>query len=419
MKTSSGVVGIVVAAGLWSASGAAEATNGYFAIGYGTKARGIAGVGVALPQDSLAAANNPAGIAFIGNRFDLGAEIFLPRREATIQGNAAGPDATYDGNGKGTFVIPEIGWNRSLRPDLAVGIAVFGNGGLNTEYASNPYARFGSTGTAGVDLAQLFISPAIAWKPTENQSIGLALNVAYQRFKATGLSAFAPFSSSPGNLTDRGYDSSWGIGVRLGWTARVNEFITLGATWQSKTSMQKFDKYQGLFADQGDFDIPQTWAVGAALRIRPSFTVAADVQRIYYSQVNSVGDPLQPLLQGVPLGASGGPGFGWRDITVFKVGTLYEPRDDVVLRAGVSFAQQPIPASQTLFNILAPGVVQTHLTLGATWSIDKVNEVTFSYGHAFSKTVNGNGSIPPNFGGGEANIQLQENMIGIAYGRKL
>jgi long-chain fatty acid transport protein len=33
--------------------------------------------------------------------------------------------------------------------------------------------------------------------------------------------------------------------------------------------------------------------------------------------------------------------------------------------------------------------------------------------------VNGNGSIPPNFGGGEANIQLQENMIGIAYGRKL
>ena len=32
--------------------------------------------------------------------------------------------------------------------------------------------------------------------------------------------------------------------------------LTLGATWQSKTKMSRFDKYSGLFADQGSFDIP-------------------------------------------------------------------------------------------------------------------------------------------------------------------
>ena len=45
----------------------AQATNGYFSIGYGAKARGLAGAVTALPQDSMAAAVNPAGIAFVGH----------------------------------------------------------------------------------------------------------------------------------------------------------------------------------------------------------------------------------------------------------------------------------------------------------------------------------------------------------------
>ena len=38
----------------------AGATTGYFQHGYGIKAKGMGGVGIALPQDSLAAATNPA-----------------------------------------------------------------------------------------------------------------------------------------------------------------------------------------------------------------------------------------------------------------------------------------------------------------------------------------------------------------------
>ena len=38
----------------------AQATNGYFSHGYGIKSQGMAGVGIALPQDGLAAASNPA-----------------------------------------------------------------------------------------------------------------------------------------------------------------------------------------------------------------------------------------------------------------------------------------------------------------------------------------------------------------------
>ena len=67
----------------------AHATNGYFAYGYGTKNKGMAGAGVALPQDSLAAAVNPAGTLHVGDRVDAGASIFSPPREYTENASSA------------------------------------------------------------------------------------------------------------------------------------------------------------------------------------------------------------------------------------------------------------------------------------------------------------------------------------------
>ena len=56
--------------------------------------------------------------------------------------------------------------------------------------------------------------------------------------------------------------------------------------------MSKFKEYAGLFADGGDFDIPANYGVGIAFKATPKLTVAADVQRIDYSGVGSVGNPM-------------------------------------------------------------------------------------------------------------------------------
>lgn len=71
--------------------GLAMATNGYFTHGYGVKSQGIAGIGIALPQDGLFAATNPAGTAWVGNRADIGVTWFRPNRGAEIRGNDLGP----------------------------------------------------------------------------------------------------------------------------------------------------------------------------------------------------------------------------------------------------------------------------------------------------------------------------------------
>ncbi len=402
----------------------AAATNGYFAHGYGAKSEGMAGAGIALPQDALAGATNPAGLTEVGSRFDLGAQVFRPQRSASIVGNAFGPDASYDGNGKSLFLIPHFGYSRQVQPNLAVGLAVFGNGGNNTDYKdANPYARFGSTGRAGVNLEQLFIAPSVAYKLDSKHSVGAALNLGYQRFRASGLTAFRGFSSSPNNVTDNGNDSATGVGVRLGYLGKLSDTVSVGATYQSKTRFGKFDKYKGLFADQGGFDVPATYGAGVAVKASKQLTVAADVQRIQYSGVGAVGNSVASLLQGVPLGASNGPGFGWRDITVVKLGAEYVVNPQLTLRGGISHTQQPVPQDQTFFNILAPGVVRTHVTLGGTWALDARNELTVSYLHAPKKTVYGKNSIPPGnppggFGGGEANVSLKEDALGISWGRR-
>ena len=232
------------------------------------------------------------------------------------------------------------------------------------------------------------------------------------------------FSSDSANVTNNGYASSAGIGVLVGWYGRLNPMVSAGASYHSRTFMSKFDKYAGLFAEQGGFDVPSSVSGGIAVTPSEKTVLTADVSRIFYSEVNAVADPLLPNLQQAKLGDDEGAGFGWNDVTVFKVGVAQRVIDPLTLRAGYNYGAQPIPESQTLFNILAPGVVEHHLTLGATLQVSPTAEITAAYMHAFEKTVKGDGSIIPGMpeeggmGGGEADLRMFEDSFGLAFGMR-
>ncbi len=404
------LVSMLVAGGLIAP--AAYATNGYFANGYGIKAEGMGGVGIAFPQDSLAAATNPAGMVLIGNRADLGLELFNPNRSSQI--TAGGVTSEFSGNDRSIFPIPSFGYNRMMAPDYSLGVSIYGNGGMNTSYSVNP--NFGQ-GEAGVNLAQLFIAPTWSKKINENNSVGVSLNIAYQMFSAQGLQNFQPMSISNTNLTNNGTDTSTGYGLHIGWIGKVSPDITLGATYQTKTRMSKFSKYSGLFAEQGSFDIPAWYGAGIAVKAAPATTVGFDVQRIMYGDVKSISNPL-----GTPpfnLGASYGAGFGWQNMTVYKLGVSYDWDSQTTLRAGWTHNQEPYNASQTFFNILAPGIVKDSVSLGATWKLANKSEISAFYMHAFRNTINGVNSIPGGIGypaGSEASNTLSEDSVGISYG---
>jgi long-chain fatty acid transport protein len=399
---------------------AASATNGYFSHGVGIKAKGMGGATLAVPQDALAGGSNPAAVAFLGDRFDVGVDWFRPDRGSEITGNMLDPvNADYDANDTEAFFIPEIGVTKSINDRIALGLSIYGNGGMNTSYTT-PIPLFDGRPegavNAGVDLMQAFVVPTVAVKLHDRHALGLGLNVAWQRFEATGLANFMQMSSDPDALTDNDYSTSTGFGARVGWLGQLTDMISVGAAYQSRTFMGEFEEYAGLFAEKGGFDIPSSYHGGVAIMPAPGLVLAADVSHIAYSEINSIANPLLPNLGQAQLGTEEGAGFGWEDVTAFKVGAAYDITADLTLRAGYNYGAQPIPESETLFNILAPGVVETHATFGGTWRVTPSAEISFAYMHAFEQTVEGADSIPMDFGGGEANLTMSQDSFGVAFG---
>jgi long-chain fatty acid transport protein len=426
----------------------AGATDGYFAHGYGMKAKGRGGASSAMTTDSFGGAVNPATMVFAGDRIDLGIDWFRPDRSASRSGSFGGAgflDGAAQGNESENFFIPEFGYNKLLNPDLSLGITVYGNGGMNTDYPDGqldqgvcqggapngvPANLLCGSGNLGVDLAQLILAPTLAYKLSSAHSLGVSPLIAYQRFKAYGLQPFAAISSDPANLTNKGYDDAWGAGLRIGYFGQLTPAFALGAAYSTKIAMQEFDKYKGLFAEQGGFDIPENYNLGIAFKATPRLTLAADYQRINYNKVKSVGNPsTQPnCTPGFPagpgvgadcLGASGSSiGFGWQNVDAFKLGVEYQWDSRLLLRAGYNHSDNPIQARDVTFNILAPGVVQDHVTLGFTYTLAGGSEITMAYMHAFEESVSGPANNPYFNVGGTETITLSEDSLGIAWGWK-
>jgi long-chain fatty acid transport protein len=398
---------------------ALSATNGYFSHGYGAKSKSMAGAGTAMVLSTLDSVSNPAAMVFLGKRIDIGAALFNPNREYTVSGNPSMYPGTFPLN-PGTFksdtkafIMPHMGGNFMLNPETSFGITVYGNGGMNTDYNT---ATFHGTAPTGVNLAQLFVDLTVSRKLSPTQSIGITGIVAYQYFKASGLEAFSMFSSDPANMTNNGNDSGFGFGVRVGYLGRFSRFLSLGASYQTKVKMQSFDKYAGLFAEQGGFDIPASYNLGLALHASPTLTLAIDVQKVMYSKVKAIANPMNPMdfATGVLLGDENGAGFGWKDMTIVKGGIQWKANRFFTLRAGYSSGEQPIPESEVMFNILAPGVIEQHLTLGGTIKLRKKAEFSFYLMHAFSNSVSGRN--PMEFPGQQI-IELKMNQweVGIEF----
>jgi len=383
----------VMAVGMLTANDA-NATNGYFSHGYSIKNKALAGAGVALPLDALGSSTNPAILTEVGDRLDLGLAVFSPRREYSVdRGPTSGPPffelmgGTVESDSE-YFFIPSIGWNKMLNENSAFGIAVYGNGGMNTDYPTQTYYD-PTSNTTGVDLMQLFIAPTYAHKFAGKHSVGITPIIAVQFFEAQGVLSFADYSWASDKLSGNDHDSAFGFGGRIGYLGQLNEMFSIGLAYQSKIYMDEFDDYAGLFAEQGDFDIPANWTVGIAVKPIPEVSIAFDVQQIYYSDVDSIANPLLPNLITDGLGTDKGAGFAWEDMTVFKIGLQWARTEQWTYRFGYSYGEQPIPESDVLFNILAPGVIEQHATFGLTYTFANQGELDFSLMYAFSNDVRG------------------------------
>ncbi|PCJ50208.1 MAG: hypothetical protein COA74_03000 [Gammaproteobacteria bacterium] len=431
------------------------ATNGYFSHGVSAKDKGRAGAAAAIGTDAFASANNPANLLQVGERLEAGISFFSPIRSYKITGEpslSAGftpviggfPGCAQPGvapcqipfstnvqeidSDKEFFPIPSFAWATQLSSTSAFGVAVYGNGGMNTEYNGGSARVFDpntnaivdapgtfGAGKTGIDLIQLFINTTYAFEASDQLDLGVSVIAVMQAFEATGLAAFANISEDAENLTNNGHDVSYGVGIKVGATFSVTDEFSIGLSYQSEIDMTEFDDYAGLFAEKGNFDIPATYIIGFAWKTSATSTLMVDFQKIMYSDIPAIANTISPITSGqcfdalnstlfaggtpTPasgagcLGGSAGAGFGWNDVSVIKIGYEWKLGKDT-MRLGYSTNDQPIDSSEVNFNLLAPGVVEDHFTVGYTLVQDE-NEWDFFFMYAPEVKVSGTSQFDP------------------------
>jgi long-chain fatty acid transport protein len=402
MKNNALVITVAGLSALLLSSEVSMATEGYFSVGSGARQKALAGAGVADSKDATAISLNPAGLVDAGNQFSASVSVFSPNRKAERFQEVK--------SDRDIFFIPNMAYSRQLNADTAFGLSLYANGGMNTSYGpdkANAAFNFGPAGTQLYsDLLQAFVSAGIA-RRYGSVSVGIAPIFAMQQFEARGLQNYdnpggrnPDWTSAKGYVTNRGEDMSYGGGVRGGIQWQAMPGLRFGLAASSRIYMTEFDKYKGLFAEQGDFDIPATLQAGVAIDATPDFTMMLDYKRIWYSAVDAIANdgPVQGLNAppaGRQLGEDNGIGFGWDDINIYKVGMEWDYSPDLTLRAGYSYNDNPLQKEHMTFNVIAPAVVQHHITAGARLKANDRMDLEFAGAYVPEADMTGPDNGPP------------------------
>lgn len=388
----------------------AFAINGFFIPGYGPKSLAVAGTGVAMPQDRLAAAVNPAGMALVKPGLDASALMLHPQREGSVDctGIGACDREISDRSKREFFVVPGFGYSHRWSENLTLGVSMYANGGLNTSYGKDFYAEaaariagkrpgdpgFPTRGKLGVDFSQVVMAPSAAYRINEKWTIGIAPLILLQKFSVRGLGNFAGLSADATSLSNRGADYEIGGGVRVGAIYQLLPNVRLGAQYSSPIFVHHYTKYNGLFVDGGVLDSPAQFTVGAAWTATSKLTVAFDFQRILYGDVDTIGNsgPSLAELNGAisadrRLGGSHGIGFGWTNQSVYKLGVIYQYSQQLTLRLGWNHCDSTVPSDQALLAPLVPAPMQNDLTAGLSFRLGGPHEVSIAYMHSFGATT--------------------------------
>lgn len=407
----------------------------------GVKTSGMAAATTAYPIDSFVGAYNPAGVALLRSRADLGvtwsqtfgralfdelpnynnsvwlalADNLNPSSLNATQSTGTTNIGSFSGITTPNSYFPEIGLTKHWCPEKYNGNLQFGTSFitynkffLKTRYrpaigtfGKNKFHFFGTTSTA-FELLQETMAFCWAARIWRMHSFGVAVNYNIQRMKVEGFENYdsASFSISPKNVTNNGYNYSNGVGVTIGYLFEYKCY-KLGASWEPRTSMGRFKKYQGFIANRGKLDLPERFNLGFSWRYMNRLTAALDYETIKWRCIPQFGNRPFPALQlgspsnpGYLLGAGNGAGFGYRDQYIYRFGVEYDFWPCLTLRCGFRYANRPIHRSSTLYDMLTLDCMSSTVTLGGTWKFGGCNELNMFYAIGTTRKIVGKNSIP-------------------------
>lgn len=399
---------------------APSAVEGVFA---SVKARGMGGVGVARPQDALAAAYNPAGMVYMGDRADIGAHARRQPGYTIVSGSIFdNANGTFSASRGSVFGTPDFGvnWMVAGSCDVSLGAVGYTRHFFKGSYAS-AFPALGTTPPC-LEFWEGVLAPvaALRW---ERFSVGFSVDFVWQRIKVNGLERITqfPLSIESDAATNRKHGTCNGIAYSIGGMWKWTNCLTIGGMYQTGASLGPVWKYSGLFPHEGSLDTPSRTVGGFYWRPESYYGIAVDIEHIGWRHCRWWHHNLPRTLELIgqkPFGTCKGPGMGWGDQIIARVGgdwkicTLY---GEMVLRAGYSYGQSPIKSEQTMLNALTMNLVEQELSVGVTIKINECSEISGYYAYGFPWRINGK-EVTADFGSGTYDLQARSLSAGISIG---
>jgi len=135
-----------------------------------------------------------------------------------------------------------------------------------------------------------------------------------------------------------------------------------------------------------DFEWPATFAAGIALHPSDRLMVAADVKFVDWSTVMDKFSTTFIADDEASNGDYAGQTLDmsmkqdWKDQTVYSVGVEYKASDNLALRGGASFSNNPVP--DTYLHPLFPAIIKNHYTCGFGYRLSESTRMGMAYSWA-------------------------------------
>ena len=363
------------------------------ALSTGAKQAGLAGGGVANPEDSTWVKLNPAGLVGMNGRLDYSFEYLRPHNEVDGSGPLANSQSIDD---TGNLFFPHISYVRPIDERSAFGAMLFVNSGYSTEYSAARSAPGAGGGyDTRLDYSSFKLALSYAYRLDNGWQVGFGPNISYARVR-TDMMTLAGTETTGDNEWDDSFGAGFQFAVYKKW-----DKLSFGSSFTSRQWFSTFDKYRDVV--NHPLDMPNILQTGFAYDLTNDLTMTLDWQFLQWSEVEASNND---VLDG---------GFGWEDHNIYKLGFIWQATADLSLRTGYSYGTTPIQEDAIFVNAMAPIIIEHYVSLGASYEINDKWELNFGYIHGFEHTEQDSGEQLAAVSGTEVTAEVDIVNIGVSY----
>lgn len=389
MKQTGKVMRFIMTVALIVFTGISLSANGLNLNGLGSKAIGMGGAFIGQADDYSAIFWNPAGLTQMKN-----SSLSFFVTDLIPSGTYQFPQIGIDAKTKSAmYPSGSVAYFKPINDNLIIGIAAYVPSGTGAKWNGEDLKLL----TSGVTyrwesfMGVITVSPVIAYKVSDQFSLGATLNLNYGMLKLW----------RPGVGQYNEDLSGFAFGATIGALFKPIDKLGIGLTLRTPTKV----KFSGEATMAGaaaigqaitsDADREATWplwlGLGVSFKATDKLTLNADAQYTNWKKIQTIGITYdnaawQALKAHPQLKAAFNNDFDlqWKDAIQWRFGVEYAVSEKLALRAGYYY--DPSPSEPETLNILLPEITYNVVTAGLGYKAEKLT-IDFCLEYLMGKDV--------------------------------